>query len=54
MRNTLKAVSNHKFANILDNIGNTDITHNLNFSLFKKYTEQICGLKNYLTLKKNF
>ena len=54
MRNTLKAVSNHKFANILDNIGNTDITHNLNFSLFKKYTEKICGLKNYLTTQKKF
>ena len=54
MRNTLKAVSNHKFANILDNIGNSDITHNLNFSLLKTYTEQICGLKNYLTTQKKF
>ncbi len=36
MKNTLKGVSKHKFANILENIGNTDITHNINFDLFKK------------------
>ena len=36
MQNTLQAISNHKFANILDNIGNADITHNISFELFKK------------------
>ena len=35
MKNTLQAVSNHKFANILENIGDSDITHNINFELFK-------------------
>ena len=35
MINTLQGISNHKFANILYNIGNVDITHNINFELLK-------------------
>jgi cyclopropane-fatty-acyl-phospholipid synthase len=35
MKNTLQAISNHKFANILENIGNVDITHNINFNFLK-------------------
>ena len=54
MRNTLQAVSNHKFANILDDIGNVDITHNINFDLFKKYVNQISELENCLTTQKSF
>ena len=45
MKNTLKALSNHKYSNILKNIGNTDITHNINFNLFKKFIKKIGGLK---------
>ena len=54
MKNTLQAVSNHKFANILDNIGDVDITHNINFELFKKFTHELGGLDNYLDTQKNF
>ena len=54
MKNTLQAISKHKFANILDNIGNVDITHNINFNLFKKFTKQISGLKSNLTTQKKF
>ncbi len=54
MKNTLQAVSNHKFANILDNIGNIDITHNINFNLFKEFIKQLGGLDNNLTTQKNF
>jgi len=54
MKNTLQAVSNHKFANILNNIGNVDITHNINFSLFKKFTKQLEGLETNLTTQKEF
>ena len=54
MQNTLQAISNHKFANILDNIGNADITHNINFELFKKVTKRLGGLENILTTQKNF
>jgi len=54
MKNTLKGVSNHKFANILKNIGNTDITHNINFNLFKKFIEQMGNLDSNFTSQKKF
>ncbi|MBD1174039.1 SAM-dependent methyltransferase [Pelagibacterales bacterium SAG-MED01] len=54
MKNTLQAISNHKFANILENIGNVDITHNINFNFFKKFTKQMGGLENNLTTQKKF
>ena len=52
MKNTLQAISNHKFANILDDIGNVDITHNISFELFRKFTNQMGGLKNNITTQK--
>ena len=54
MKNTLQAISNHKFANILENIGNVDITHNINFNLFKKFMKQMGGLESNLTTQKKF
>ena len=54
MRNTLKGVSKHKFANILEDIGNTDITHNINFNLFRKFIKQIGNLESNLTSQKKF
>ena len=54
MKNTLQAISNHKFANILENIGNVDITHNISFDLFKRFTKKIGGLANNLTTQKEF
>ena len=54
MRNTLQAVSNHKFANILSNIGNADITHNISFSILKSFLNKIGGLNINLSTQKNF
>jgi NADH dehydrogenase [ubiquinone] 1 alpha subcomplex assembly factor 7 len=54
MKNTLQAISKHKFSNILDNIGNADITHNINFDLYKRFIHQIGGLENMLTTQKDF
>ncbi len=54
MRNTLKAFSNHKFANILNDIGNVDITHNISFNLFKNFVKQSGNLKSSLTTQKKF
>ncbi len=54
MKNTLQAVSNHKFVNILDNIGGADITHNINFNLFKRFVNQFQGLKSNLATQKKF
>ena len=54
MKNTLQAVSNHKIANILKNIGNVDITHNLNFNLFQKFIKHMGGLSIDLTTQRKF
>ena len=54
MKNTLQAISNHKFANILENIGRIDITHNISFNLFKKFINQMGGLGNNLTTQREF
>ena len=54
MKNTLQGVSKHKFANILDDIGNTDITHHLNFDFYKKFINKIGGLDSELTSQKEF
>ncbi len=54
MRDTLQAVSNHKFANILSNIGNIDITHNISFRILKSFLDKIGGLNINLTTQKDF
>ena len=54
MKDTLKAISNHKFANILEDVGNVDITHNINFELFKNYLKKLGGLRSDLTTQKDF
>ena len=54
MKNTLQAVKNHKYSNILKNMGNSDITHNINFKLFKRIIKNINGLKELATTQRNF
>lgn len=54
MKNTLKGISNHKFVDILSNFGNIDISHNINFNLFKRFVKKLGGLKDNLTTQKNF
>jgi len=54
MKNTLQGVLNHKFANILEHIFNVDITHNINFNLYKNFIKKIAGLDIILTTQKYF
>ena len=54
MRNTLQAISNQKYSNILKNIGNSDITHNINFNLFRKIIRKFKGLDESVTNQKKF
>ena len=54
MKNTLQAISNHNYSNVLRNIGNSDITHNINFNLFKKIIKKIGGLSVSTTNQKKF
>ena len=54
MKNTLQAMKNHEYFNVLKNIGNCDITHNINFGLFKKIIKNINGIKELTTTQRNF
>ena len=54
MRETLQSVNNHKYSNILENIGNSDITYNINFNLFQKFINQFQDLNSIITNRKKF
>ena len=54
MHETLQAVSNHKYSNVLENIGDSDITYNINFNLFQKFTSQSHNLNAIITNQKKF
>ena len=54
MKETLQAVNNHKYSGILENIGNSDITYNINFNLFKNFTNQFQNLDSIITSQKKF
>ena len=54
MKDTLQAISKHKFANILENIGSVDITHNINFNFFERFTKKMGGLESNLISQKEF
>ena len=54
MKNTLKSILNHERSNVLENIGKSDITHNINFYLFKKIIDQLGGLKDLTTTQGSF
>tara|TARA_Y100001970_G_scaffold292889_1_gene436401 strand:+ start:3471 stop:4514 length:1044 start_codon:yes stop_codon:yes gene_type:complete len=54
MHNTLKAISNQKYSNVLENIGDSDITHNINFYLFKNIIKKIGKLEENITTQRDF
>ena len=54
MCETLQAVKNHKYSNVLENIGDSDITYNINFNLFKNFTDQFSSIKSIITDQKKF
>ena len=54
MKNTLQAVSKHKYSNILDNIGNSDITFNLNFFLINQMIIKFNSVSSTITTQKKF
>jgi len=54
MRETLQAIKNHKNSNILEDIGESDITYNVNFSLFKKFSDQFNELNSIISNHKKF
>lgn len=54
MKNTLQAIYHKKHSNILENIGDSDITHNINFNLFKAIVKKIGDLQVLSTYQGEF
>ena len=54
MQESLQAIKNHKYSNILKSIGESDITYNISFNLFKQFAEQFENLDTIITNQKKF
>lgn len=54
MCESIQAISNHKYSNVLENIGNSDITYNISFNLFKKFIKKFNSVKSIITNQKKF
>ena len=54
MKNTLKSIFKHKFNNVLNNFGQSDITYNLNFKILKKIVKKFNLKVSGITNQKNF
>ncbi len=54
MHETLQAINNHKYSNILENIGDSDITYNINFHSFERFINQFRNVNSIFTNQKKF
>ena len=54
MKDSLQSIYKHKYNDILNNIGKSDITYNLNFLLIKKFVKKFNLKVEGLTTQKNF
>jgi len=54
MKDSLQSIYKHNFNNVLDNIGKSDITYNLNFFLLKKIVKKLNLKVVGLTNQRNF
>ena len=54
MKNTLQAVSKHKYTNPLENLGNIDITYNLSFKLINQMIAKLGSFYQKITTQKKF
>ena len=54
MKNTLQAVSGHKYRDVLNSFRNADITYNLNFYLINKIIGKLGSFFSIITTQKIF
>ena len=54
MKNTLQAVSKHKYCNVLKSFRNSDITHNISFNLINKIIKKLGPYSSLSTTQKKF
>ena len=54
MKNTIQAVSKHKYTNILNSFRNSDITYNLSFNLISQIIKKMGSFSQATTTQKKF
>ena len=54
MKNTLQAVSKHKYCDVLKSFGNSDITYNLSFNLINMIIKKLGHYSSISTTQKKF
>jgi len=54
MKNTLQAVSKHKYCDVLEGFGNSDITYNLSFNLINSIVKELSSLTTMNTTQGEF
>jgi NADH dehydrogenase [ubiquinone] 1 alpha subcomplex assembly factor 7 len=54
MKNTLQAVSKHKFNDVLNNFGTSDITYNISFNLINQMVKKLGTFYSMATTQKKF
>ena len=54
MKNTVQAVSKHKYIDVLKSFGNSDITYNLNFNIINKMIKKFGSFYQAITTQKEF
>ncbi|MDA7831514.1 SAM-dependent methyltransferase [Candidatus Pelagibacter sp.] len=54
MKNTLQAVSKHKYCDVLEGFGNSDITYNLSFNLINRIVKEFSSLTSVNTTQGEF
>ncbi|MDC0330618.1 SAM-dependent methyltransferase [Candidatus Pelagibacter sp.] len=54
MKNTLQAVSKHKYCDVLGEFGNSDITYNLSFNLINRIVKEFSSLTSVNTTQGEF
>ena len=54
MKNTLQAVSKHKYCDVLNGFRNSDITYNLSFNLINKIIKKLSPCSSLCTTQKEF
>jgi cyclopropane-fatty-acyl-phospholipid synthase len=54
LKNTLQAVSKHKYSNVLGALGKSDITYNLRFNLLNQIVKKLGSFHSLITNQKEF
>jgi cyclopropane-fatty-acyl-phospholipid synthase len=54
MKNTLQAISKHKYSDVLKDFKNSDITYNINFNLINNIIKKLGPCSSISTTQKNF